>query len=674
MLDKFYKLIFNFSSTSHLNDISTPSFELDYFRTVHSYVRQHKRNMPAYINPIYPGQRIMLPLYAKDKNRHNVVDYAIVTFSTGIHTKMSKRPTKLAWKVLPDDINQVLFEERLCTIVYVTMLNYNISFNPTNATLILSSHYYSTVLTIKLDKLSNCPIGFELNITEGKCVCSNLLYKFNIASDDCQISPKVNYSIPIIKRPNLIWLGLMKLPNGITVLGAAGTCYYYCKKDKKYTVFVVNSTSVTIANPNNPSNSISLCLDNREGPLCSQCSPGYSVVFGSNECKQCSNWWLLILIVYAVTGPLFICLLYALRLTLTTGTLNGIIFCAQMLQVSEPLSSNYNYLGTINNIFLSFKLAYPQCLYNGLTEVQKFGMNMIYPVYLLLLLVMFVVLSRYSVKLSNMISGSSTQVLVTVVHLSFSKLLISLMNVFTSIHIHTNTSEVCHVWFRDATLEYGTGSHLVLMIITLVIVGPILGVYLTVLLAGRPLMRINYRIREYLRPVYEAIHAPYKRNKELFFVARLVIVLLLYTLYDIYRGYDILVGFAIASPILTTYTALEGLCRPFKRMSINLFNFILLSLSSLAYGSGWYFLKDYENQGIIAIFSILNTVMTISLIGIIILHLLWVTGILDKLNNKRWNCCHRPMLYQPEEASHVDLSGSFFKTYDRVREPLLSCP
>ena len=148
-------------------------------------------------------------------------------------------------------------------------------------------------------------------------------------------------------------------------------------------------------------------------------------------------------------------------------------------------------------------------------------------------------------------------------------------------------------------------------------------------------MRINYRIREYLRPVYEAIHAPYKRNKELFFVARLLIVLLLYTLYDIYRGYDILVGFAIASPILTTYTALEGLCRPFKRMSINLFNFILLSLSSLAYGSGWYFLKDYENQGIIAIFSILNTAMKISLIGVIILHLLWVTGILDKLNNKR---------------------------------------
>ena len=234
-LDKFYKSIFNFSSTSHLNDISTPSFELDYCRTVHSYVRQHKRNMPAYINPIYPGQRIMLPLYAKDKNRHNAVDYAIVTFSTGIHTKMSKRLTKLAWKVLPDDINQVLLEGRLCTIVYVTMLNYNISFNPTNAILILSN-YYSPVLTIKLDKLSNCPIGFELNITEGKCVCSNLLYKFNIASDDCQISPKVNYSIPIIKRPNLIWLGLMKLPKGITVLGAAGTCYYYCKKEKKYSV------------------------------------------------------------------------------------------------------------------------------------------------------------------------------------------------------------------------------------------------------------------------------------------------------------------------------------------------------------------------------------------------------------------------------------------------------
>ena len=64
-------------------------------------------------------------------------------------------------------------------------------------------------------------------------------------------------------------------------------------------------------------------------------------------------------------------------------------------------------------------------------------------------------------------------------------------------------------------MEYGKGGHLILMIVTGVVVGSILITYLTVLLAGRPLMKINI-IREYLRPFYEAIHAPYKQNKKFF--------------------------------------------------------------------------------------------------------------------------------------------------------------
>ena len=41
----------------------------------------------------------------------------------------------------------------------------------------------------------------------------------------------------------------------------------------KYIVFVGNSTSVTMVKPNKPSNSISLCINNREDHLCSQCFP-----------------------------------------------------------------------------------------------------------------------------------------------------------------------------------------------------------------------------------------------------------------------------------------------------------------------------------------------------------------------------------------------------------------
>ena len=58
------------------------------------------------------------------------------------------------------------------------------------------------------------------------------------------------------------------------------------------------------------------CLYQHGGTLC--CSyDELTVVFGSPEYEQCSNWWLITLILYTVAGPLLIYLLYTLRFTLT---------------------------------------------------------------------------------------------------------------------------------------------------------------------------------------------------------------------------------------------------------------------------------------------------------------------------------------------------------------------
>ena len=665
-LSSIYKAIFSFVSYSHLNNMSNPNVEL-FFCSNNGAIYSIDSDQSVYTMPIYPGQIVELPLVARDVIK--VAQYATVSFAIG-YQYYNKKYEFPPWTIDGDDVNQVLLEGNNCTTTELKLLKKENKGDRPHTVLTVTAPYGSSIRSLSLN-LSGCPLGFELDARSGSCHCSKFLYYIGVKPNDCQISSITNKSIPVIRRPILTWFGFIVLSNGTTVTGAAGTCYLHCKLNTNYTVFVVNSTSVTIADPSNPSNSISPCLDNREGPLCSQCSPGYSVVFASNECKQCSNWWLLILIVYAVTGPLFICLLYALRLTLTTGTLNGIIFCAQMFQVIDLPSPTYSKISIVTRSFLYIVFYYPHCFYNGMTEVWKSIIVTIYPLYLILILLSIVALSRFSVRISNRLSGSSIQVLVTVIHLSFSRLLISIIGVFTPISIYTNTSEVLHVWFRDATLEYGSGSHLVLMIITLVIVVPILGVYMTVLLAGRPLMRINYRIREYLRPVYEAIHAPYKRNKEFFFVARLLIILMIYFIYILFREGDLYMGFAIASPILTTYTALEGLCRPFRKMSLNIFNFILLSVASIAYGSGWYFIKSNKGQGVLTIYSMLSAMVTISLFGVFVLHILWVTGLLNKLMLKRQKFGSL-LSRRKEEALPVDMSGSFFERCDRVREPLLS--
>ena len=669
-----YNTILSFSS-NHRN-ISIPPTSLCLCNVDPSCnAETNEYNLSAFIRP---GQNIQLQLaavYTYHKLDPHIIQYgyAAVSFLLIDRDNVHSVPS---WQVSANSANQALLEKQDCTSVTITLFKIKNEVSPSSPAIIVSSG--SLGLTLYGIQLLDCPIGFELNVAEGKCVCSRLLDELSKSNPsyqpDCSISSEADNSISTITRTDTEWIGIANLSNGTVVFGAALNCLLYCRYKSGYIKLIVNDTNVEIAS-NDLSNSVPLCIDNREGILCSQCPPGYSVVFGSYECKQCSNWWLFTLIIYAGSGPLLIYLFYVLKLTLTTGSLNGIIFCVQLLGFIDPPSVDKKGMNILLNGWTNYDLSFPLCLYNGMTELWKYGLVIIYQVYIFSILLGIIVLSRFSVKISNKIANSSVQILVTVVHVSFSYSLTSIMevHVFTPVTIYTNnTEEPMQVWYKHPTVEYGTHGHLVLMIITSLVVGPILGVYMTVLLAGRPLMRINYRIREYIRPVYEAIHAPYKRNKEFFFVSRLLIVILLYVIYTSFRGKDMLLGIAIASPILSVYIAVESMAKPFKRMSLNIFNLCLLSFLALIYGSGLYFMKiDHEN-GLIIIIAISNAVIIASLVGVIIIHILWVTGLLEKIKimfRKYWFHC-LPRQNQ-EEAAHVDMSGSFFEPYDRVREPLL---
>ena len=661
MLD--YKKVFSFSS-KHRN-ISMPPTSLCLSCKANGVTNEN--------NSVRPGQNIELQLAAVYTNNNSIMQYsyAAVTFLLIDRKNVHSAPS---WQVSANSANQALLEKQDCTSVTITLLKVKNESNPLLPAIIISSG--SLGLTLDGIKLLDCPIGFELN-TEGKCVCSRILHKLSSSYQPvCHISSRANHTnISTITRFNTEWIGIANLSNGVIIFGAALNCLLYCRYKSGYTKLIVNDTSVVLADYDDLSNSVPLCIDNREGLLCSQCPPGYSAVFGSYECKQCSNWWLFTLLIYAVSGPLLIYFFYVLKLTLTTGTINGIIFCGQIVGFINPPSVKNKGMYLLASTWTHNHFGYSLCFYNGMTELWKQGLYMMYQVYILSILLGIIVLSRFSVKISNKIANSSIQILVTVVHISFSFLLTSIMDVFTPVTIYTNnTEEPMQVWYKYPTVEYGTHGHLVLMIATSLVVGPILGTYMTVLLAGRPLMRINYRIREYIRPVYEAIHAPYKRNKEFFFVSRLLIVILLYVIYICFRGMDGLLVMAIASSILSVYIAVESIARPFKRMSLNIFNVCLLSFSALVYGFSLYFMKSDHEDGIITVISVFNAVTITSILGVIIIHFLWVTGLLERIKikfRKHWLHCLLRQQNQ-EEGARINMSGSFFEPYDRVREPLLS--
>ena len=325
--------------------------------------------------------------------------------------------------------------------------------------------------------------------------------------------------------------------------------------------------------------------------------------------------------------------------------------------------------GLISLINLTINFNLPLCLYDGMTELWKSGIGLMFPVYLLTIVISLIIISRYSVRLSNRIADSSVQVLVTVVHLSFSTLLTSSLGIFTLAYIYTNTSDVPYkVWQNDCTVEYGKGGHLILMIVTGVVVGCILITYLTVLLAGRPLMKIN-KVREYLRPIYEAIHAPYEHNKEFFFFFSIIFIASLYLLSCVSFDNNSMIGLVIGIPVSGIYFAVVAFSRPFKGIYINILNALIFTVTGIGIGSVWFFYINTPSITFVIVAATCDTLVILVLVSIILFRIPFVRRLSTKLDiifklNKVNISSHR---------QRAMLEGSFFQSCDE-REPLLYSP
>ena len=63
----------------------------------------------------------------------------------------------------------------------------------------------------------------------------------------------------------------------------------------------------------------SQCQFNRIGFLCGKCQQGLSSVFGSHQCKHCSNIYLLLIIPISIAGLVLVTFLYIFDLTVRNG-------------------------------------------------------------------------------------------------------------------------------------------------------------------------------------------------------------------------------------------------------------------------------------------------------------------------------------------------------------------
>ena len=407
-----------------------------------------------------------------------------------------------------------------CTTIEYQIFGQNVSMN-----LQLSTEHGINPYNIPVT-LQPCESGFELQNDSREflqCGCSKFLSSFGVTCD-------VNHGT-VSKYGLLQWIGLG--PNGI--VAAANTCpLKYCNS---------KIVGVALASP------ADVCAGGRIGVLCGQCPNGFSVVFGSEECLKCSNMWLLTILMYATLGALLVVALFALNITVTSGTLYGPIFYANILVVNATIFFTQTGLKPLEIIvsIINLDLGFPLCFFDGMDGLTKIGLQFVFPVYLIVIVFIITLTSHYCLSWSSTndddsqsksVGSRAVHVLATLIYLSYSKILRAVIDILTYTNVYLQNGTTVAVWFYDGTIKYLGGKHIVLF--ALAMVTSIILIVYTLALTFIPIIDmysekhrvctwLNQKVSR-LKPLNDAYYTPYKGKWRSWLGARLWLVVVLYTL------------------------------------------------------------------------------------------------------------------------------------------------
>ncbi len=166
-----------------------------------------------------------------------------------------------------------------------------------------------------------------------------------------------------------------------------------------------------------------ICVNNRSGVLCGSCKRNTSLMLGGDVCGLCSNnAYLALIVTFVVTGILVVALVFLSQITVAAGTINGLIFYANILNSNQtvffPVGFFRGYIIFISWLNLNFGIE--TCFYDGMNQIAYSGLLFVFPVYIWILAGLIVILCRYSVRVSRFFSTSDpVAVLATIIFLSF---------------------------------------------------------------------------------------------------------------------------------------------------------------------------------------------------------------------------------------------------------------
>jgi len=264
------------------------------------------------LGPVYPGQTFSLSVLVNFSDYKDIVELNVESLkslracrSHNIKDHMLAIPgtcVKIEYK-------SILYKNgNSCNVFLRISAQSKIYYPPV---LIINHYYFLNVYRIKF---WSCPLGFALNEALQICQCDLILKSVVFSAESCNIDTQT------ILRPARNWIIGRMNTDGNHIHEVSSQCPFdYC---------LPHSSQLYLSNPD------SQCQFHRTSVLCRKCKEGLSTVFGTSQCKQCSNYYLFLLVPFFIMGIFIVVFLFVSNFTVSNGNINGLIFYASIVSIN----------------------------------------------------------------------------------------------------------------------------------------------------------------------------------------------------------------------------------------------------------------------------------------------------------------------------------------------------
>ena len=401
------------------------------------------------------------------------------------------------------------FKSRITSITDDAVDNFLTLFNNN---LVFRKEIYHYPLYVNVS-FRSCPHGFSLTpLKPFKCDCSDLLKQ--MPGVVCTIQDQS------ISRAGSVWVGIY----GNQSLAASQYCpLNYCTRNEvNLTLMDINSTQRSLIGTDIQ------CNYNHSGILCGGCQPGLSLPFGGERCLKCSSYYMFLLLPYAMAGIILVLFIKVLNLTISEGTLNGLIFYANVIKANRYLYYSQTSVNpmTLFIAWLNLDLGIESCFVNGLTAYGRTWLQFVFPLYIWGIASLIIILAKYSNRMAKVMGNNGVPVLATLFLLSYAKLFNTILTALSYTTLYTTEGQKL-VWSADGNIVYLGREHAPLFAVALATLLFLWLPYTLLLLVGQWLHRFNFRVVTrflmMLKPLLDAHYASFKPRHHYWFGNLLIV-------------------------------------------------------------------------------------------------------------------------------------------------------